>query len=184
PANAVPGFLQYMTLMANLAGRFQRNQLVGQLVGQQQLWTSLEAFSRSIHGSLNTLEVAFLIANEGRRLIECDRVSVAVPRNAQKTEIEAVSGADVVEKRSSQVRLMRKLADEVLTWGEKLTFSGTRDDALPPGVLSSLDAYLQESPSKLLVVLPLSDDREGDGKDKPKLPPRSAIVMECFETPA
>ena len=46
PANAIPGFLQYMTLMANLASRFQRNQLVGQLVGQQQLWTSLEAFAR------------------------------------------------------------------------------------------------------------------------------------------
>jgi hypothetical protein len=183
PANAVPGFLQYMTLMANLAGRYQRNQLVGQLVGQQQLWTSLEAFSRSIHGSLNPLEVAFLIANEGRRLIECDRVSVALRRNGQKTQIEAVSGADVVEKRSNQVRLMRKLADEVLTWGEKLVFTGTRDDALPPGVLSSLDAYLQESPSKLLVVLPLSDEREGDGKDKPKLPQRSAIMMECFETP-
>jgi hypothetical protein len=183
PANAVPGFLQYMTLMANLASRYQRNQLVGQLVGQQQLWTSLEAFSRAIHGSLNTTEVSFVIANEGRRLIECDRVAVAVRRNGQKTQIDAVSGADVVEKRSNQVRLMRKLADEVLTWGEKLVFTGTRDDALPPGVLSSLDAYLQESPSKLLVVLPLSDDREGDGKDKPKLPQRSALVMECFETP-
>ncbi len=183
PANAVPGFLQYMALMANLASRYQRNQLVGQLVGQQQLWTQLEAFSRSIHGSLNTTEVSFVIANEGRRLIECDRVAVAVRRNGQKTAIDAVSGADIVEKRSNQVRLMRKLADEVLNWGEKLVFTGTRDDALPPGVLSSLDAYLAESPSKLLVVLPLTDEREGDGKDKPKLPQRSALVMECFETP-
>src|SRR4051794_39976606 len=54
PAGAVPGFLQYMGLMADLAGRYQRNQLVGQLVGQQQVWTALEAFARTIHGSLNT----------------------------------------------------------------------------------------------------------------------------------
>ena len=52
PAGAVPGFLQYMGLMADLAGRYQRNQLVGQLVGQQQVWTQLEAFARTIHGSL------------------------------------------------------------------------------------------------------------------------------------
>jgi hypothetical protein len=67
PAAAVPGFLQYMTLMADQAGRYQRNQLVGQLVGQQQLWTQLEAFARNIHGSLSTMEVAFHVANEGRR---------------------------------------------------------------------------------------------------------------------
>jgi hypothetical protein len=184
PAAAVPGFLQYMTLMADQAGRYQRNQLVGQLVGQQQLWTQLEAFARNIHGSLHTTEVAFHVANEGRRLVECDRVSVAVRAGGLKTRIEAVSGADVVEKRSNQVRLMRTLCDEVLTWGEKLVFSGTRDDSLPPKVLDALDAYLGESPSKLLVVLPLHEEREGDGKDKPQLPPRSALLMECFESPA
>jgi hypothetical protein len=182
PTAAINGFLQYMGLMADLAGRYQRNQLVGQLVGQQQLWTALEAFARNIHGSLSTTEVAFQVANEGRRLVECDRISVAVRRGGEKTDIEAVSGADIVEKRSNQVRLLRKLADEVLTWGEKLVFNGARDDSLPPKVLDALDAYLQESPSKLLVVLPLRDEREGDGKDKPKRPPRSALVMECFES--
>jgi hypothetical protein len=187
PTAAIPGFLQYTEMMAALAGRYQRNQLVGQLVGQQQLWTSLEAFARAIHGSLNTTEVAFQIANEGRRLVECDRVSVAIRPGGQKTEIVAVSGADVVEKRSNQVRLMRKLADAVLSWGEKLVFSGTRDDSLPPRVLDALDAYLHESPSKLLVVQPLRDEREApaeaDAKDKPPRPPRSALVMECFESP-
>jgi hypothetical protein len=183
PIAAIPGFMQYMGLMADLAGRYQRNQLVGQLVGQQQVWTSLEAFARVIHGSLNTTEVAFLVANEGRRLIDCDRVSVAVRHGGQKTDVLAVSGADIVEKRSNQVRLMRKLGDEVLTWGEKLVFTGTRDDSLPPKVLDTLDAYLSECPSKLLVVLPLRDEREGDGKDKPRQQPRSALVMECFETP-
>ena len=183
PAGAVPGFLQYMGLMADLAGRYQRNQLVGQLVGQQQVWTQLEAFARLIHGSLNTTEVAFNIANEGRRLVECDRISVAVRRGGQKTAIEAVSGSDVVEKRSNQVRLMRKLADEVLTWGEKLVFTGIREETLPPKVLDALDHYLAENPSKLLVLVPLHDEREGDGKDKPKQPPRSALLMECYESP-
>jgi hypothetical protein len=183
PPSAIPGFLQFMGLMADLAGRYQRNQLLGQMVGQQQLWTQLEAFARQIHGSLHTTEVAYAVANEGRRLVECDRISVAV-RRGRRTDIEAVSGADTVEKRSNLVRLMRALCDSVLDWGEKLIFKGTKDDSLPPKVLDSLEAYLAESASQLLVVLPLRDEREGDAKSKDRKPPRSALLMECFEAPA
>ncbi len=184
PHNAIPGFLQYMALMAENASRYQRNQMVNALTGQQALWTQLEAFARNIHTSLNPTEVAIQVANEGRRLIDCDRVSVAIRRGGEKTRIEAVSGTDIVEHRSNLIRYMRKLCGEVLTWGEKLVFDGTRDDSLPPKVLKALDDYLSEAHSKLLVILPLTDEREGDGKTKPKLPPRSALVMECFETPA
>jgi hypothetical protein len=179
PAQAVTGYLQFMTYMAELSSRYQRNQVMGQLSGQQQVWTQLEAFSRLIHASLHPTEVAYQVANEGRRLIECDRVSVAVRQYGSKSRIEAVSGADVVERRSNLIRLMQKLSEEVIRWGEKLTFNGVRDDSLPPKVLSALDGYLAESNSKLLVVQPLRDERETG-----KRPPRSALVMECFEPPA
>jgi DNA-binding response OmpR family regulator len=179
PRNAIPGFLQFMKLMAELATRYQRNQMLGQMTGQQQLWTQLETFARQVHGSLNPVEVSYHVANEGRRLIECDRVSVAL-RYGRNTVIECVSGTDVVEKRSNLVRLMRKLADRVLDWGEQLTFTGSKDDALPPKVADALDAYLAESGSKLLVVQPLKDERDKD-KDRPT---RAALVMECFDPPA
>lgn len=178
PAQAIAGYLQYMTFMAELAGRYQRNQMMGQLVGQQQVWTQLETFARQIHNSLQPTEVAYMVANEGRRMVECDRVSVAV-RHGGKARIEAVSGADIVETRSNLVRLMRSLCQHVIEWGEKLIFNGTRDDSLPPKVLEALDAYLTESNSKLLVVQPMRDERESGRK-----PPRSALLMECFEPPA
>ncbi|HMF12516.1 MAG TPA: hypothetical protein VKE94_09430, partial [Gemmataceae bacterium] len=72
---------------------------------------------------------------------------------------------------------MKALVEGVLKWGEKLVFSGVKDDSLPPEVYAALDSYLEESSSKLLVVLPLRDPREEDSKK----PPRSALVMECFE---
>jgi hypothetical protein len=184
PLNAVPGFLQYMHMMGDLVARYQRNQMLGQMTGQQQLWTQLEAFARQIHGSLNPIEVAYVVANEGRRLVECDRVSVAV-RYGKRTVMEAISGADVVEKRSNLVQLMRKLCDRVIAWGEKLVFTGTKDDSLPPDVLAALDAYLAESPSKMLVVLPQHDEREGkEGSKERKKPSRSALLMECFDPTA
>jgi hypothetical protein len=176
--DALPGFLQFVSGMASLAAVHVRNTQMRQMVGQHQLWIQLETFARQIHGTLNPTQIAYLIANEGRRLVECDRLSVAV-RHAQKFQIEAISGADVVEKRSSLVQLMRKLTDEVAAWGERLTYTGTHDDTLPPGVLSALDAYLAESASKLLVVLPLKDERDGETK---KLA-RAALIMESFDPP-
>jgi hypothetical protein len=177
--NAQQGFLQFITRMAELASAYTRNHQLRQMVGQQTLWTQLEAFARQIHGSLNPTEVGYVVANEGRRLIDCDRVSVAL-RVGRKAHIEAISGADVVEKRSNLVRLMAALMDKVLRWGEKLVYQGTKDDSLPPDVLKALDAYLAESNSKLLVILPLKDEREADSKK----PPRSALMMESFDPPA
>ena len=179
PFSAVPGFLQFMSTMADLAARYGRNQLMGQMVGQQQVWTQLEAFARQIHASLKPMEVAYLVANEGRRLVDCDRLTVGV-RYGKKTRVESVSGCDIVEKRSNLVVLMRRLFNAVLAWGEKLVYAGVKDESLPPKVLSALDAYLAESNSKLLVVLPLVDEREKESKK----PVRTALLMECFEPPA
>lgn len=176
PQNAIPGFLQFMNTMADLAARYSRNQLMGQMAGQQQVWTQLEAFSRLIHATLNPMEVAYHVANEGRRLVDCDRVSVGV-RHGRKVKVEAVSGTDVVEKRSNLIVLMRALFDAVLAWGEKLVYFGTKDETLPPKVVKALDEYLAESNSKMLCLIPLKDERE---KESTK-PARSALLMECFD---
>jgi hypothetical protein len=170
------GYLRFLVVVADLAARFMRNLRMRQMSGQQQVWTQLEAFARQIHGSLNPTETAYYVANEGNRLTGSDRLSVAL-RHAKKPVVEAISGADVVEKRSNLVQLMRALFDSVLRWDEKLVYSGTRDDSLPPDVLKALDEYLAESNSKFLTVLPLRDEREKDN-DKPC---RSALMMECFE---
>jgi hypothetical protein len=174
--DAQRGFLQFMIKMAALAANYTRNHQLRQMSSQQQVWTQLEAFARQIHASLHTTEVAYLVANEGRRLVECDRISIGM-REGGSTHVRAISGADIIEKRSNLVKLMRALFDAVLAWGEKLVFSGTKDESLPPKVLYALDNYLAESNSKLLVVMPLRDDREKGGKKQA----RSVMMMECFE---
>ncbi len=177
-ARVLRNCLNYLVQMAGYAGNYVRNQQGRKLVGQEQLWSQLEAFARDIHSSLEPTRVAYHVANEGRRLVGCDRLSVATVE-ARKCKIEAVSGSDVVEKRSNLIILMRALVDAVLAWGERLVYQGTKDDSLPPDVLNALDDYLAESNSKLLVLQPLRDERQ---KDLPG-PARSALVMENFETP-
>ena len=122
--------------------------------------------------------MAYHVANEGRRLVEADRLCVGV-RHGKRTTVEAVSGADVVEKASTHVRRMRALFDAVLKFGDKLVYKGEKDEGLPPDVGHALDEYLAESQPKLLVVTPIRDDREKDNGKKA----RSVLLMECFNPP-
>ncbi len=172
---ALRGFLQFMNDMCAYAGNYFRNHQFRTVLGQQQVWTQLETFSRQIHSTLSLREATFVLVNESRRLLAVDRVCVA-SRLGGNTQIEAVSGADVVEKRSSLIQTMKGLCDAVLVWNDRLIYNGERDETLPPKVLDTLDKYLAESNSKLLIVAPLRDDRED--KDRPC---RSALVIECFE---
>lgn len=172
---ALRGFLQFMNDMCAYAGNYFRNHQFRTVLSQQQVWTQLEAFSRQIHSTLSLREATFVLVNESRRLLAVDRVSVA-SRLGGNTQIEAVSGADVVEKRSSLIQTMKALCDAVLVWNDRLIYNGERDETLPPKVLDTLDKYLAESNSKMLIIAPLRDDRE----DKER-PCRSALVIECFE---
>jgi HlyD family secretion protein len=171
---ALPGMLQFLVRMADLAAVYLARRQEP-ITTDTELWARLEAFARRIHGSLRLTEVAYRIANEGRQLLGCDRLSVAV-RKGRRVTVEAVSGAEAVEQRSNLVRRMRRLCDRVLDWGERLVYVGTPDSTLPPEVLNELDTYVEESHCKLLLLLPLRDEREKEQTG----PPRSALVVECF----
>jgi hypothetical protein len=174
-----PTFLNYAFQMAGYASQYHQYSNLRAASGMERTFTQVETFARLIHGTLNPTEVAYHVANEGRKLIECDRLCVGIRHARHKVTVESVSGADVVEKASTHVRRLRKLMEAVLHWGETLTFRGTKDAGLPPDVSHALDEYLNESQPKLLVVQPIRDERE---KDKHK-PARSIVVLESFNPP-
>lgn len=174
-----PTYLNYTFQMAGYASQYHNFSAIRATAGVEKTYTAVETFARHIHGSLNPTEVAYHVANEGRKLIECDRLCVGVRHDRTRVTVEAVSGADVVEKASTHVRRLRWLMEAVLQWGETLTFKGEKDAGLPPAVASALDDYLHESQPKLLIVQPVRDERE---KDKKK-PARAVLVMEVFNPP-
>jgi hypothetical protein len=176
--------ITYTIQVAGYASNYLRNTTNRKVANQEQIWTQLEVFSRQVHGSLNPTEVAYVVANEGRRLVGCDRITVGI-RHGKKTTIEAVSGADVVEKASTHIRRMRALFDAVIQWGEKLVYRGTRDETLPPKVLEALDSYLAEQNPKLLTLIPIRDEREKpkEGSKDALKAVRSAVLMEVFDPP-
>jgi hypothetical protein len=135
--------------------------------GPADLYQSTEAFSRAIHGNLHLRATAYAIVNEGRQLIGADRVSVAVRRGGRYV-IEAVSGQDVFDKRSNTIRLLGSLAKTVAGAEEPLWYEGPTDE-MPPQIVEAVNAYVEESLTKYIAVLPLrrppqlkkSDDKAG-----------------------
>ena len=154
------GYLRFLEQMAELAGEWLKTQKLRQITDRHSLWAQADHFSRLVHESLNLRETAYAVANEGRRLIGCDRVSVAI-KTGRKCTIEAVSGQDTLENRSNIVSLLGDLSTRVVATGEPLWYEGSTED-LPPQIEKSIEDYVDESYSKTIVVLPLRKPKSAD----------------------
>jgi biotin carboxyl carrier protein len=147
------GYLRFLLQICEFAGDYLKSRRLRHLADKQTLWEQLETFTRTAHEKLDVRETAYTIANEGRRLIGCDRVSVAI-RHGGRCRIEAVSGQDTFDKRSNVTVLLGKLAGAVVKTGEDVWYSGDASN-LAPQVEEALDAYVDESHTKSLAILPL-----------------------------
>lgn len=177
------GYLRFLLQMCELAGDYLKSHQLRHFSDRQSLWTQLEDFTRVVHASLDPRETAFTISNEGRRLIECDRLSVAI-RKGNKCVVEAISGQDVFDKRSNLVHLLNKLATAVVRTGDPVWYTGdTRDMA--PQVEEAVQDYVDEAHSKTVAILPLrrpEPPEEDDPKKRPEPQPCiGALIVEQIE---
>src|SRR5215218_9620718 len=156
------GYLRFLLQVCEFAGDYLKAGRLKHLSEKQTLWEQLETFTRTAHEKLDVRETAYTIANEGRRLIGCDRVSVAIRRGG-RCPIEAVSGQDTFDKRSNVTVMLGRLAAAVVKTGEDVWFTGDTSN-LAPQVEEALDAYVDESHTKAIAILPLTEPRDEEAK--------------------
>lgn len=147
------GYLRFLSEMCAHVADYLRGRKLRELTDWQSLFTEVDRFSRNVHESLDPRTTAYLIANEGRRLIGCDRVSVGI-RKGNKCPIQAVSGQDTMDTRSNAVTLLGKLATAVVRSGEPLWYTGSSED-LPPQIETAVHNYVDETHTKTVAVIPL-----------------------------
>ena len=159
PHEARPGYLQFLEQMCGHASRYldqrKSTQQPAQAGGVDPFWKKLEDVTLQLQRSLNPDEVASVATNDGKLLLDCDRLSLAI-RRGRKTTIRAISGQDSVNPRANLVRSMRGLAENVIRMGETLTYTGQLEN-LAPQIEVPLADYVQESGSRLVLVIPLFD---------------------------
>ncbi|MEM6330884.1 MAG: hemolysin D, partial [Planctomycetota bacterium] len=178
------GYLRFMQQTCELAGDYLRGRRLAHLADKQSLWEQLESFTRTAHQRLDVRQTAFTIANEGRRLIGCDRVTVAVQRGG-RCVIEAISGLDTFDKRSNTTALLTKAARAVAKTAEDVWYEGDATQ-LAPQVERAIDAYVDVSETKSMAILPMvvQEDEDATPEEKAKQrrrgPPKvlGALVVE------
>lgn len=147
------GYLKFVVQMCELASEWFKSRKLRQISDRHSLWAEADHFSRMVHENLDLRETCYTVVNEGRKMIGCDRVSIAVMRGRQ-CKIEAVSGQDAIENRSNVANFLGQLATRVVATGESLWYDGSTID-MPPQVETALDRYIDESHTRMMVVLPV-----------------------------
>ncbi len=164
--------LRFVSDLCDLAASYLKNRQMRQMMSQQRLWNQLEGFTHQIHHSLDLKETAYSVANDGKRLVGCDRLSVAM-KIGGRIMVEAVSGQEVVEQRSNLIRELTRLCKVVVRSGEDLVYTGNTE-GFSPDIRDALELYVDESGSKAVIVTLLHkpyDEQPGDQpKDKEKVP--------------
>ncbi|HEV8002237.1 MAG TPA: GAF domain-containing protein [Planctomycetaceae bacterium] len=183
PRDARPGFLQFVEQMVGHASRYlERQQADRQPQDAASFLTDFEQFLLQLQRGEDVEEVATTAANDGRQLLGCDRLSVAIHKGA-KTSIVAISGQDSVNARANLTRAMAQIAERVIELREPLTFSGKIDE-LPPQIERPLADFVQESGSRMVKLLPLIEPEplisRRDDEHRRKAPPRPRETLGCL----
>jgi multidrug efflux pump subunit AcrA (membrane-fusion protein) len=147
------GYLRFLVQMCDVACDYLKSRKLRQLQGSQSLWRELEQLVQELHRSLDLQQTAYAVVNEGRRMIGCDRVSLALAYGG-KCRVEAVSGLDSIDRRASEVQRLANLATAVLRTREPLWSEAGQAD-LPDQIEQPLQAYVDQSHARLVAVLPL-----------------------------
>ena len=151
------GYLTFLEQVSAVAGDYLDRRQLKTLDNQQTALTQVERFSRAVHESLDPVATAFVLANEARRIIGCDRVSVLV-RRRRKLRLEAVSGQESVERRASAVQAIEAFVRVVAMAGDPLWHPDPSKE-LPPQIEEELEHYIDESHATALAVIPLEKPR-------------------------
>ena len=188
PPDSYSGYLEYLEQLAGFGSVYLTRQAERRRGGSGEVigggfWGEFEQAVLLLQRARTVRDVAMTAANEARRLLNVDRVSVA-RRRGRKVPVEAVSGQDSVNKRANLTRRMSRLCRAVMKTGEPLVFAGDASE-LPPQVDRPLAEYLQESGSRMVLVLPLFDadrdlGRRHDDPDAPRTRKRRRVIGALF----
>ncbi len=181
---AVQGYTRFLTAIAEFAADFLRNYRLRDLQERASLWSQFERFTERVHEGLDLARIAAVIANDGRPLVDCDRISVAVLRGS-KPRLIAVSGVDRIDRRSNAVRYCEDLLRRVLKTRRPFWFDDTQAATgqapdLPKQIEESLHQHLNESHARLLAIIPLRQPINPQQKSDQQNVVLGAVLIEKF----
>jgi multidrug efflux pump subunit AcrA (membrane-fusion protein) len=165
------GDLSFVALAAEFVADYVRAGRLADERRARQRHRREAAFIQQIYASLDPQRVCMTVANDGARLIACDRVTVLV-RCRGRYVAAALSGQPAPDRRANDVRLMEAFAQRVAQNPELVVCDASMLNC-PEAVEGSLKAVMASTGSKALLAAPLADEDSSR-------PPLGVIVLEQF----
>ncbi len=184
--SAQDGYLNFLGQISKLFPRWHEQQDLRRLSNKETTWSTKMNFVTEVHRSIELKETTFALANEVRRLLNCDRVSVAL-WNGRKCKVDAISSQDKFDNRSNVVRKLGNVATNCVSADTPLWLVGNTE-GLAPNLAKQVNEYLDESHSRTFVVVPLMDrpkiDSDQSDQTRRHLKPKKlgAMIIEYFDT--
>lgn len=144
---------QYLTAVCELAADYHAFSELRQRRRDEHHRTELLELGPLIHNELGLSATAYAVANEGRRVIDCDRLSVLVA-SGNSCKLLAASGVSRVERRSGAARQLANVAELVRRTDEPAFYDDGECDALPP-VAEAIAQHVEESHARHIGAIPL-----------------------------
>jgi multidrug efflux pump subunit AcrA (membrane-fusion protein) len=175
------GAVNLVLQASTVVGEFERGIREKKLAARASLVDEVERFTRAVHEKLSLRATAYTAANDGRRLVGCDRTTVLV-RRGRRYDIEAVGGLEVVETRSQAAKLLAALVRIAAEVGEPVWYDGDAGE-LSPQLREALGRYVDESHARSVGILPVYgplDEKAAETAKHRRREPLGAIVCEQF----
>jgi multidrug efflux pump subunit AcrA (membrane-fusion protein) len=182
------GCEQFLTAVSELAADFHTFDELRRLRQGDNYRDQLVELGTQVHRHLDLAETAYAVANEGRRVVGCDRLSVLVARGSS-CRLLATSGVTQVERRSGAARRLAELAEMVRRTDEPAYYTDGTTDALPP-IAAVLEQHAEESHARQIAAIPLRPPADPDSAEpagsanterRRQQAPRFVLVAEQFD---
>jgi len=142
--------------LVNYFMQFEENlALREQPIHTPAFWKQFDWFLIRLQQSMDLKQTASIAVNDGRSLVSCDRMSLALKQGG-RIRIAAISGQEQVQYRANLVKSMARVAEIVLRTGTTVTYRGVVE-TIPPLLESPLSEYLAESRMRMIHMVPLRE---------------------------
>jgi multidrug efflux pump subunit AcrA (membrane-fusion protein) len=181
------GCEHFLTAVCELAADYHAFHELRQLREGEGYRTDLLRLARHAHSQLNLAETAYAVANEGRALAGCDRLSVLVAQG-RHCRLLATSGVSRIERRSGAARRLARVAELVRRTDEAAFYADGQTDGLPP-VAEALEQHAEESHARQVAAIPLrrpesarqTEDERAEKPSRRRSRPEFILIAEQFD---
>lgn len=148
------GAEQVLEAVSEIAAEYHARRELCRLSSEQSVQRALAQFAERVGGTNDLRRTAMAVANEGRRVVDCDRISVLVV-TGRSGRLLASSGTEQIERRSRAARALERLAYMAVQLGEPIDYGDGGQDDVPPQVEEIVHRYVDEFHARQLLVVPV-----------------------------